>query len=109
MLQTGEALLLQIVASVVTNWGIYHKLWQSLLQNSAAITIWDKMYYKLGQLLQITTIITNWGITLLVFAFMLLGLRACSCAATIKASIVLFKHPFLSHPHRSLFALPIVW
>ena len=43
MLQFGEASLLQIRASVVTNWG--------------------KMYYKLWQVLQIRAIITNWGIT----------------------------------------------
>ena len=40
--QIGVASLLQISASVVTNWG---------------------SYYKLGQLLQIGAIITNWGIT----------------------------------------------
>ena len=43
LLQIGAASLLQIRASVVTNWG--------------------KMYYKLGQVLQIRAIITNWGIT----------------------------------------------
>ena len=43
-----------------------------------------------------------------IFAFMLLVLIACPCAAIIKASFVLFKHPFLSHPHRSSLALPIV-
>ena len=42
LLQIGAASLLQIRASVVTNWG--------------------KMYYKLGQVLQIRAIITNWGI-----------------------------------------------
>ena len=43
LLQIGAASLLQIRASVITNWG--------------------KMYYKLGQVLQIRAIITNWGIT----------------------------------------------
>ena len=43
LLQIGAASLLQIRASVVTNWG--------------------KMYYKLEQVLQIRAIITNWGIT----------------------------------------------
>ena len=38
---------------------------------------------------------------------MLLVLIACSCAAMNKASVVLFKHPFLSHPHRSSLTLPI--
>ena len=42
----------------------YYKLGQVLLQNRAAITNWGKMYYKLGQVLQIRAIITNWGITL---------------------------------------------
>ena len=41
-----------------------------------------------------------------IFAFMLLLLIAC--AATIKASVVLVKHAFLSHPHQSSFALPVV-
>ena len=62
MLQTGEALLLQIRASVVTNWGSYYKLGGPLLQNRAAITNWGKMYYKLGQVLQIWAIIKNWSI-----------------------------------------------
>ena len=44
LLQIGAASLLQIRASVVTNWG--------------------KMYYKLGQVLQIRAIITNWDIIL---------------------------------------------
>ena len=60
MLRIGAALfyyklgqtLLQIGASVFTNWGSYYKLGQPLLQNRAAITNWGK-YYKLGQLLQI--------------------------------------------------------
>ena len=63
LLQIGAASLLQIRASVPTNWGSYYKLGQSLLQNRAAITNWGKMYYKLGQVLQIRVIITNWGIT----------------------------------------------
>ena len=50
MLQIGVALF-------------YYKLGQPLLQNRAAITNWGKMYYKLGQVLQIRAIITNWGIT----------------------------------------------
>ena len=60
MLQIGAALLyyqlgqtlLEIGASVVTNWGSYYKLGQLLLQNRAAITNWGR-YYKLGKLLQI--------------------------------------------------------
>ena len=71
VLQIGTALfyyklrqtLLQIGASVVTNWGSYYNLGQPLLQNRAAITNWGKVYYKLGQVLQIRTIITNWGRT----------------------------------------------
>ena len=34
----GAASLLQIKASVVTNWGSYYKLGQPLLQNRVAIT-----------------------------------------------------------------------
>ena len=50
----------------------YYKLGQMLLQIEAAyllqngagvITNWGKLYYKLGQLLQVGVIITNWGIT----------------------------------------------
>ena len=63
MFQIEAASLLQIKASVVTNWGSYYKLGQPLLQNRAAITNWGKMYYKLEQVLQIRAIITNWGIT----------------------------------------------
>ena len=57
--QIGAASLLQIRASVVTNWGNYYRLGQPFLQNSAAITNWGKMYYKLGQVLPIRAIITN--------------------------------------------------
>ena len=63
LLQIGAASLLQIRASVVTNWSSYYKLGQPLLQNKAAITNWDKMYNKLEQVLQIRAIITNSGIT----------------------------------------------
>ena len=63
LLHIEAALLLQIRASVVTYWDSYYKLGQPLLQNKAAITNWGKIYYKLGQVLQIRTIITNWSIT----------------------------------------------
>ena len=49
LLQIVAALLLQIGAIAVTNWGSYHKLGQPLLQNRTAITNWSKMCYKLGQ------------------------------------------------------------
>ena len=59
LLQIGAASLLQIGASVVTNWGSYYKLEQPLLQNRQLlqigvkfITNWGR-YYKLGQLLKI--------------------------------------------------------
>ena len=52
MLQIGTALLLQIGTGVVTNRGSYYKLEQPLLKNRAAVTSWEKVYYKLGQLLQ---------------------------------------------------------
>ena len=61
LLQIGTASLLQIRASVITNWDSYYKLGQPLLQNRAAITNWDKMYYKSGQVLKMREIITNWG------------------------------------------------
>ena len=59
LLQIGATSLLQIRASVVTNWGSYYKLGQTLSQNREATTNWGKMYYKLGQVLQIRTFITN--------------------------------------------------
>ena len=49
MLQIGAASLLQVGASVVTNWGSYYKLGQPLLQNTAPITNWVKTYYRLGE------------------------------------------------------------
>ena len=54
--------MLQIAASVITNWGSYYKLGQTLLQNRAAITNWGRIYYNLGQVLQIRAIITNLSI-----------------------------------------------
>ena len=36
--------VLQIGASVVTNWGSYYKFGRSLLQKRAAITNWGKIY-----------------------------------------------------------------
>ena len=48
LLQIWAASLLQIWASVVTNWGSYYKLGQLLLQNRADITNWGKIHYKLG-------------------------------------------------------------
>ena len=38
LLQIGAYSLLQIGASVVTNWGRHYKLGQPLLQNRAAVT-----------------------------------------------------------------------
>ena len=61
LLPIGAASLLQIRANVVTNWGSYYKLGQSLLQDRAVITNWGR-YYRLGQpLLQNKAAITNWG------------------------------------------------
>ena len=68
----GSFVLLQIRANVVTNWGSfiitnwgsYYKLGQSLFKNRAAITNCGKIYYKLGQVLQISAVFTNWGITI---------------------------------------------
>ena len=62
LLQIGAASLLQIGVSVVKKWGSNYKLGQPLLQNKAANTNWVKTYYKLGQVLKIRVIITNWGI-----------------------------------------------
>ena len=48
LLQIGAVSLLQIGASVVTNWGSSCKLGQPLLQNRAALTNWGKLCYKFG-------------------------------------------------------------
>ena len=48
LLQIGAGSVLQIWASVATNWGSYYKLGQLLLQNRADITNWGKIHYKLG-------------------------------------------------------------
>ena len=61
LLQIGAASLLQIRASVATNWGSYYKLGQPLLQNWAAITNWGKISSNLGRVLQIRVVITNWS------------------------------------------------
>ena len=47
----GSFILIQIRANVITNWG------------SFIITNWGNCCYKLGQVLQVRAIITNWGIT----------------------------------------------
>ena len=65
LLQIGAAPLVQIGASVIKNWGSYYKLGQSSLKDGAAITNWGKMYYKLEQVLQIRTIITNLDLTII--------------------------------------------
>ena len=59
LLQIGAASLLQIRASIVTNWGSYYKLGQTLLQSRLPITNWGKMHYKSGQVLQIMAVITD--------------------------------------------------
>ena len=56
LLQIGAASLVR--ANFVTNWGSYYKSGQPLLQDRAVIANWGKMYYKLGQVLQIGAIIT---------------------------------------------------
>ena len=40
LLQIGAAYLLQNGAGIITNWGSYYKLGQTLLQIGAAITNW---------------------------------------------------------------------
>ena len=69
LFQIGAASLLQIRVSVVPNWCSYYKLGQPLLQNRVAITNWSEIYCKLGQVLQIRTIITNSGITVQLMSF----------------------------------------
>ena len=54
LLQIGTSSLLQVGASVVTNWDSYYKLGQPLLKKKAAAIDWSR-HYKLGQSLQIGT------------------------------------------------------
>ena len=59
MLQIGEALFYQKLGQTLLQIGAV-----SLLQIGASVvTNWGKMYYKLVQVLQIRAIITNWGVT----------------------------------------------
>ena len=74
LLQIGAASLLQIRTSVVTNWGSYYKLGQTLIQNRADITNSGKIYYKLRQVLQTRAIITNLGITAICTTFLVANL-----------------------------------
>ena len=46
----------------MTNWGSYYKLGELSLQNRTAVTNWGKIYYKLGQVLQISAVVANRGI-----------------------------------------------
>ena len=48
LLQIVAGSLLQIGAGLVTNWRNYYKIEHPLLQNKAAITYLNKMYYELG-------------------------------------------------------------
>ena len=59
LLQIRRSSLLQIEITVVTKLGSFYTLGQPLLQNRTAITTWGKLYCKLGQALQIRTIIPN--------------------------------------------------
>ena len=46
----------------MTNWGSYYKLGDLSLQNRTAVTNWGKIFYKLGQVLQISAVVANRGI-----------------------------------------------
>ena len=59
LLEIGAVSLLKIGATVVTNRGSYYELGQLLFQNRAAIKNSGKIYYKLGQVVQIIAIIIN--------------------------------------------------
>ena len=52
--------LLQIRVNVVTNWGSFI----ITNQGKSVVTNWGKMYYRLGQVLQIGSIITDCGIAM---------------------------------------------
>ena len=66
LLQIGAGSLLQIEASVATNWGSYYKSMKLLLQNRAAITNLGR-HYKFGQLVQIRGIANAFPSKLSVF------------------------------------------
>ena len=69
LLQIGAAFLLQIGAKGYYKLGqlCYYKLGQSLLQIGAGITNWGKVYYKLGQVLQLEAIYYKLGHNTVIF------------------------------------------
>ena len=66
-------------------------------------SFWTKFVHSLNTRFRLTSVFPHilfllFSWVLLIFAFILLVFRACYFAAIIKASVFLFKHPFLSHP-----------
>ena len=51
--KSGQLNYYKMGQTLLQIWGSYYKLGQPLLQIGAAIKNWGKLYYKLGQLLQI--------------------------------------------------------
>ena len=83
------------------SWHLLYSFWANLLHS---LNLWLTLSPASPHILHL---MFSWVLS--IFAFMLLILIAYSCAVIIKASVVLFKHPFLSHPHQSSLALPFVY
>ena len=76
MLQIDTALFYYKLRQTLCNMGmLFHirarVITKRILKNRAAITNWDKMYYKLGEVLQIRAFITNWDITVALLLILL--------------------------------------
>ena len=83
------------------SWHLLYSFWANLLHS---LNLWLTLSPASPHILHL---MFSWVLS--IFAFMLLILIAYSCAVIIKASVVLFEHPFLSHPHQSSLALPFVY
>ena len=76
MLQIGTALFYYKLGQTLCNMGMLFHIRATVvtkraLKNREAITNWDNMYYKLGEVLQIRAIITNWDITVALLLILL--------------------------------------
>ena len=69
---------------------LFYSFWANLLHSVDTLFTLPFAFPHILQLL--------FSQVLSIFAFMLLVLIACSCATITKASVVLFKDLFLSHP-----------
>ena len=93
-------LIFQWIFVLNQSFHLFYSFWDNLLHS---LNTWFTLSSAFPHILYL---FLSWVLS--IFAFMLLVFIACPCAAIIKASFVLFNHPFLSYLHRSSLALPIV-